>query len=138
MKSILFFSFLSTLSFSHAQDGRGALKVDTFKSTTGKRKDNTRINAKAHIVSEALDTMVLFTTSSSAEERVQLPPGTYEVTVVGEDEGPRVFSGVVISADRITFLDVIYEPEKRVRVTRSRMTNSLVSRITRNSVIRNS
>lgn len=109
MKYLLFF-----LIFSHSSFGQtyGGLKVQLFKNETNDLNDNYQLDStEVRIVNKrySVDTTITFTSANNF--KCLLRSGKYKLICSTNREKDIVVEGVLISGDKITFIDLLIEPE---------------------------
>ncbi len=109
----LAFSVCLTLNL-YSQRGLGSLSVTTFTNETNDLIDNVEADSTSvQIINKhySLDSTVWV--YKGVKNRISLRPGEYYIICTTSGKTIELFD-VQISADRITFLDLLVEPDKKL------------------------
>lgn len=109
----LAFSFCLTLNL-HSQRGLGSLSVTAFTNETNDLIDNVEADsALVHIINKPYSMDSTVWVYKGVKNRISLRPGEYHIICTTSGKTIELFD-VQISADRITFLDLLFEPDKKL------------------------
>lgn len=99
-------------SFNLFSQSIGGLMVRTYTNTTNELSDNKLLDSTTVRIVHAeyaIDTTICF--SATNNFKVLLKTGTYKLTCKAGDHTIE-FQNVLISGDRLTFVDLLFEPKK--------------------------
>lgn len=112
---LLTFAFSVCLTLNvYSQRGLGSLSVTTFTNETNDLIDNVEADsALVQILNKhySLDSTVWV--YKGVKNRISLRPGEYHIICTTSGKTIELFN-VPINADRITFLDLLFEPDKKI------------------------
>ena len=113
--NLLTFAFSVCLTINlYSQKALGSLSVTTFTNETNDLIDNVEADsALVQIINKhySLDSTVWV--YKGVKNRISLRPGEYHIICTTSGKTIELFD-VQISADRITFLDLLFEPDKKL------------------------
>lgn len=115
---VLSFFLTGLFPFCFAQSGAGAIAVSACYNTDNNLHHNQPIEEVELLLVKTgsqRDTVLNGTVTAKISDRKSLSPGTYVLTARYGTYAPIVLKEVVISSDRITFIDLLFEPEQRHR-----------------------
>ncbi|MFY7861794.1 MAG: hypothetical protein ACOVP5_06155 [Chitinophagales bacterium] len=92
----------------------GALSVTTFVNETNNLSDNVELDSTlVRIISKAHSMDTSLWIYAGAKNRIALHPGKYQLTCSAA--GRKIeLEDVLVTGDRITFVDLLFEPEKKL------------------------
>jgi hypothetical protein len=111
MRILWIIAFLST-NYCFSQVALGVLKVTTFKNDTDKLTDNYAVDTThVRIINSqySLDTIVTFINSQNT--KINLKRGNYNLVLSYRNEEEIELTDILISADLISFVEVLIEPK---------------------------
>jgi hypothetical protein len=112
----------STNSF--CQFGLGAMRVNGYQNTTGKLKDNKIVDTLIAELTNSKDTInCILPNSGEDRNKCHVEKGIYKLTVSIDGNQEVVVEGIIIRADSITFVDVLFEPEQDLKFCEKRKRN---------------
>ena len=103
------------LIFSHhsySQIGLGALQVTTYKNETNNLNDNYSVDTTfVRIIKLQYSIDTNFTYVTGIRSRIALKPGKYKLVCSFNKDSEITIENVIISADKITFVELLIEPK---------------------------
>lgn len=109
--TLLIVAFLFA-NYCFSQNALGALKVTTFKNDTDNLADNYIVDTSYVRITNSrysTDTSVVFI--QSQKTKINLKPGRYNLVLSYNNEEEIILNDVLISADKISFVEVLIEPK---------------------------
>lgn len=98
----------------YSQTGLGALSVTTFMNETNDLIDNIELDSTlVQIINKKYSLDSTIWVYKGVKNRISLRPGEYHIICTLSDKTIDLFN-VPINADRITFLDLLIEPDKKL------------------------
>ena len=120
LKYLLSLSAILLMFLGYSQN-YGGLLVKGFKNTTLDLNDNVEVDSiHVKIVNQTTreEKTVVFT--SDMKERPLLKTGKYELVCSVKNEREWVVKDITVSADMITFVELLYEPEQKLTRSQKR------------------
>jgi hypothetical protein len=103
------------LMCSAYSQGLGFLSVKGFKNTTLNLEDNVQIDSvHVKIVNQSTGEGITHVYTIDRFNRPTLEAGEYTLTCSVDGEEDWMVEGVRISAEKITFVELLYEPEEKL------------------------
>lgn len=122
--TISLFSILFIFS-CYAQD-YGNLMVKAFKNTSLNLSDNFQLDTiRVRIINQMTleEKTVIFT--PDIQKRPLLTPGKYKLICSVHGENDRIVEDVIINTEKITFVELLYEPKQRLSCSQKRKRKKL-------------
>lgn len=112
---LLTFAFSVCLTLNvYSQRGLGSLSVTTFTNETNDLIDNVEADsALVQILNKHYSLDSTIWVYKGVKNRISLRPGEYHIICTTSGKTIELFN-VPINADRITFLDLLFEPDKKI------------------------
>lgn len=114
LKPLVFaFSICLTLNL-YSQTGLGVLIVRSYSNETNDLMDNVEIDSTlVQVINKHYSLDSTIWVYSGVDSRISLKPGDYKIICTASDKTIELVD-VPINSDTITFLDLLFEPEKKL------------------------
>jgi hypothetical protein len=126
-----FFSFIVLLFFSngtYAQNTPGILRVSAHQNSTGKLQDNWRLDTiYVQIITSGDTVNCLIPSTGDNRNMCKLSGGKYKLVCSIDGITELIVEEVIISPDKITFVDILFEPHQELSKCAKRKRNKLYS-----------
>lgn len=97
-----------------------SVAITSFVNETNNLSDNIELDSTwVHLTNENHSMDTSFWMHAGPKNRLQLHPGTYQITCTAAGRTIEL-ENVIIKGDRITFIDLLIEPEKKLKFSEKR------------------
>jgi hypothetical protein len=115
IEKIILFVILVLLNFNvFSQSGFGVINVSAFSNDDNKIKNNIEITSLELLIIDAKTNDTISNGIAELSKKFNVKPGDYFL-IANTPDYSRIETNVNVSIDRITFIDLLFEPKKRKR-----------------------